>query len=352
MTAGAQLLLFAALLPVLSGFSFLERPSPDVEEGNRQLMRGNAQVALQAYERALGAYPDDLRIHYNRGAALLALGRMPEAEREFLLGTQSPDGTLRADSFYNLGNALLQQSRLKEAIDAYKRSLILRPGDRHAKWNLELALRKLREQEEEKKQKEQQQKQEQQAQSGQQQQDPSQQQQQQQQDPSQQQQDPSQQQQDPSAQPSPAGAGPDAGTGANRPDQPQQNQPQQNQQPNPLQQNQQQQNQQQANPQKANPQQQNPQQQNQPQQGPSPDPRSPNGRPEAPPPSSASPGTAGQGQGQQGQAAARAPGAVTPRDTERQDAEAVLDAFEAVEPTVQKDLARRRAGNRRPRKDW
>ena len=33
-------------------------------------------------------------------------------------------------------------------------------------------------------------------------------------------------------------------------------------------------------------------------------------------------------------------------------AEAVLDAFEAVEPTVQKDLARRRAGNRRPRKDW
>jgi Ca-activated chloride channel family protein len=331
MAGGAQrvALLLLALFPALSGFSFFERPSPDVEEGNRQLMRGNAQAALLAYERALGVHPEDPRIHYNRGTALLALGRMPEAEKEFSLGAQSPDGTLRADSFYNLGNAHLQQSRLKEAIDAYKRALVLRPGDRHAKWNLEFALRKLHEQEE----KQQQKKQEQQPQAGQ-----EQQQQQQdsgQKDPSQQAE--GQQPQDPSTQAQPAGTGPDAGSGANRPAEPQQNQPQQNQpQQNQLQQNQ--------------------PQQDQPQQNPSsPEPRDAQGRPEAsPPPSSASPGTTGQGQGQPGQAAqaARAAGERPPRDTERQDAEAVLEAFEAVEPTVQKDLARRRAGNRRPRKDW
>ena len=40
------------------------------------------------------------------------------------------------------------------------------------------------------------------------------------------------------------------------------------------------------------------------------------------------------------------------RDIEKQDTEAVLDAFERVEPTVQKDLARRKAGNRHARKDW
>ena len=45
-------------------------------------------------------------------------------------------------------------------------------------------------------------------------------------------------------------------------------------------------------------------------------------------------------------------GVEPPRDIDRQDAEAVLDAFERVEPTVQKDMAKRRAGNRRPRKDW
>jgi len=40
------------------------------------------------------------------------------------------------------------------------------------------------------------------------------------------------------------------------------------------------------------------------------------------------------------------------KEIDRQDAEAVLDAFERVEPTVQKDLARRQAKNRRPRRDW
>jgi hypothetical protein len=41
-----------------------------------------------------------------------------------------------------------------------------------------------------------------------------------------------------------------------------------------------------------------------------------------------------------------------PREIDKQDAEAVLDALERVEPTVQKDLARQRAGARRPAKDW
>ncbi|HEX4457675.1 MAG TPA: hypothetical protein VIA18_06875, partial [Polyangia bacterium] len=42
-----------------------------------------------------------------------------------------------------------------------------------------------------------------------------------------------------------------------------------------------------------------------------------------------------------------------PREIDKQDAEAVLDALERSEPTVQKDLARRRAENRRrPAKDW
>ena len=43
-----------------------------------------------------------------------------------------------------------------------------------------------------------------------------------------------------------------------------------------------------------------------------------------------------------------------PKDIDKQDAEAVLDALERVEPTVQKDLARRRAlkTGHRPTKDY
>ena len=40
------------------------------------------------------------------------------------------------------------------------------------------------------------------------------------------------------------------------------------------------------------------------------------------------------------------------REIDKQDAEAVLDALERSEPTVQKELAKRRAGTRRAKKDW
>ena len=57
-----------------------------------------------------------------------------------------------------MGNALLKQERYKDALDAYKHTLGLRPDDRRAKWNLELALRKLQEQKQQQSQQNQQKK--------------------------------------------------------------------------------------------------------------------------------------------------------------------------------------------------
>jgi Ca-activated chloride channel family protein len=269
-------LIFLMLFPFVTGFDLFQRRDPNIEEGNKALAAGKADKALEAYDRAAGTMPEDPVVRFDRGAALYQLGKFPEAQKEFLRATESRDQSLRADSYYNMGNALMKQERFKDALDAYKHTLTLRPEDRRAKWNLELALRKMRQ--EQQKQQQQQQNQDQKDQKD--------------------QKDQSQQQQ---------------------------SQQQQSEQQHKDQQSQQQKEQQQQQKEQQQKEQQAKQEQQQKQ------PEKPNDSKEK----------------QAAQANKEAP-----REIDKQDAEAVLDALERVEPTVQKELARRRAGSRRPTKDW
>jgi Ca-activated chloride channel homolog len=268
--------------PLLSGFDILKRKDPNIEEGNRLLQAGKADDALKAYDRAVQALPEEPIAHFDRGVALYQLGKFPEAQKEFQRASEGHDPSVKADAYYNMGNSLLKQERFKDALDAYKHTLGLRPEDRRAKWNLELALRKLQEQ---KQQQQQQQKQSQ----------------------NQQKPDDKQQQQQQSQQ------------DQQKPDDKQQQEQQKQQE------EQQKQQQQQAEQQKQEQQKQEQQQ---------------------------SPGDK-EKQEREKLAQARAK-KEQPREIDKQDAEAVLDALERVEPTVEKDLARQRAlkSRRRPAKDW
>ena len=130
-----------ALLPMLLGFDLLLAPDPDVEEGNRALSEGRARDALVRYERALTRLPAEPGLRLDRGAALYALGRFEEAQREFLRATEARDQALKAQGFYSMGNAFFRAGKYVEAQQAYVRALGLEPRDVAAKWNLELALR-------------------------------------------------------------------------------------------------------------------------------------------------------------------------------------------------------------------
>jgi len=72
---------------------------------------------------------------------------------------------VRADAYYDLGVAFYKEADAKagekdheeaqklfrEATEAFKHGLRLRPGDRNGAWNYELAARRIREQEEQQK---------------------------------------------------------------------------------------------------------------------------------------------------------------------------------------------------------
>ena len=135
-----------ALSPALFGFDPLRSRNGEVEQGNALMKGGNAEEALKHYDKAVAALPAEPGAHFDRGSALYALQRFDEAGQEFLRATEAKDGALKAQAFYNLGNAFFKKEKFKEAVEAYKRTLALDPRDERAKWNLELALRKQEEQ--------------------------------------------------------------------------------------------------------------------------------------------------------------------------------------------------------------
>jgi Ca-activated chloride channel homolog len=140
-----------AVAPLLFGFKLFESRNRDVEQGNAALQAGKPEDALAHYDKAVAKLPAESGVHFDRGAALYALSRFEEAGQEFLRATEGQDEGLKAAAFRSLGNALARQEKHKDAVAAYKRALALRPDDKAAKWNLEIALRKQKEEEEKKK---------------------------------------------------------------------------------------------------------------------------------------------------------------------------------------------------------
>lgn len=174
-----------------------------VAHGNERLRGQDADGALHEYEAAARQLPAEPGVHLDRGLALLAKGVLDRAREALLVATEPPAAApIRADAYYDLGVAFYragdttaaqaaqqatqgganplqgapgqtgqaepphaehrEASRLfREAADSYRRSLRARPGNRDAAWNLELALRRIREEDERQRQQDEQERQQQ-----------------------------------------------------------------------------------------------------------------------------------------------------------------------------------------------
>ena len=133
----------------------LLRPSRLTAEGRKQYAEGNHPQALSAFERAADARPQDPRGRFNLADGLYKNGKYDEAATLFRSLGESPATPLAAPSRFNLGNALYQKQDYKGAFQAYREALRLSPDDLELRRNLELALRAMKEQEEQQKQQQQ-----------------------------------------------------------------------------------------------------------------------------------------------------------------------------------------------------
>ena len=91
--------------------------------------------------------------YFNLGDAYYKQKKYDEAMKAYQnVLSKTKDKELKGKAFYNIGNSLLDDNKLKESIEAYKNSLKMNPKDDEAKYNLSYALKKLRDEENQKKQ--------------------------------------------------------------------------------------------------------------------------------------------------------------------------------------------------------
>ncbi len=120
------------------------------KRGNRLFEEGKFQEAERAYLDAQAESPDRPELLYNLGNSLIKQKKYQQGVQSLRQAGKKSSRELQANSWYNMGNAFFDKGEFKEAADAYIQSLKMRPADHDAKYNLELALRNLQQQQQKK----------------------------------------------------------------------------------------------------------------------------------------------------------------------------------------------------------
>lgn len=130
-----------------------------VSDGNHHYEKNRFPDAEVEYKKALEKDPVSREARFNVGNAYYKQDRFDEAGRTFnasIAAATSP--TDQATAYHNLGNSLFKGGKIKESIEAYKQALRLNPTDDDTRYNYQLAVDKLKDQEKQQQQKNDQQK--------------------------------------------------------------------------------------------------------------------------------------------------------------------------------------------------
>ncbi len=139
--------MLCALIPLQALNTWFHSDRGDVRGGNKLYGKGNYVEAAEKYNEALEVNPSSPEALFNLSnayyrrhsfdTAMLYMNRAAE---------MMPGKPGVAAAHYNAGNALFQQRKLQEALEAYKESLRKNPDDMDAKFNLAYVQKLLEEQ--------------------------------------------------------------------------------------------------------------------------------------------------------------------------------------------------------------
>lgn len=139
-----NLIFFTSLLTPLKANANIFDPT--LWFSDQKLQKNNYSEAKDGYLKMQVKEPYNPRLNYNLGIAYYREGNYEAAQSTFTRGAQnSKDPFLQKEAFYNLGNSFFMQENYKEAISAYESALKIDPNDEDVKHNLELAKKKLEE---------------------------------------------------------------------------------------------------------------------------------------------------------------------------------------------------------------
>jgi tetratricopeptide (TPR) repeat protein len=144
------------MLLIYATSALAQKENKYIRSGNDNWEEQNFKEAEVDYMKALEKSPESFKGQYNLGGALYKQDNFEDATKLYNnLSARESNESLKADTYYNLGNSLLKAQKYAESIDAYKNALRLNPGDMDAKYNLEYAKKMLQEQQQQQQQQDQ-----------------------------------------------------------------------------------------------------------------------------------------------------------------------------------------------------
>ncbi|HET9570103.1 MAG TPA: tetratricopeptide repeat protein [Bacteroidales bacterium] len=146
------ILLATLILATFSAFAQKAERS-DVRKGNRQYEKKKFTEAEIQYRKALEVNPHSKEGTYNLGNALYKQNKPNEAMDQYqaALNLQN-DPKKKSEIFHNAGNVQMTLKQYDKAVDLYKNSLKINPGDNETRYNLALAQSLLKKQQQQQKQ--------------------------------------------------------------------------------------------------------------------------------------------------------------------------------------------------------
>ena len=135
---------------ILSFNAFAQNKKSFLRDGNELYADSSFNEAEIQYRKSLEKDQDYFNASFNLADAVYKQERYEESSALFdALKDNAPTETDLAKVYHNLGNSLVKEQKLEEAIDAYKSSLRINPKDKDTRHNLAITHRQKQQQEKE-----------------------------------------------------------------------------------------------------------------------------------------------------------------------------------------------------------
>jgi Ca-activated chloride channel family protein len=138
------------ILSFLMSFnSFAQNKKSFLRDGNKLYADSSYNEAEMQYRKSLEKDQDYFNASFNLADAVYKQERYEESSALFdALKDNAPTETDLAKVYHNLGNSLVKEQKLEEAIDAYKSSLRINPKDKDTRHNLAITHKQKKQQQE------------------------------------------------------------------------------------------------------------------------------------------------------------------------------------------------------------
>jgi Ca-activated chloride channel family protein len=125
--------------------------------GNKNYHQQKYNQATENYTKALSKEPNNEIAIFNQADAMYQLGEYEKAISYFdAIAKQSKNKSYQSKSYHNLGNTFYKQEQYEKSVEAYKQALKINPDDKETKYNLMMAMAKLKKESQQQKQNQQQ----------------------------------------------------------------------------------------------------------------------------------------------------------------------------------------------------